>query len=91
MGKILPQLQDTCDFAHRKGVFVNDYYEKNLDGIDRVTFIYEYYLRCDSLRFLLTYLLDSSIDVCNLRVESIKVDNPKILDRSRRLWKGSGK
>ncbi|HWB92123.1 MAG TPA: hypothetical protein VG605_09730 [Puia sp.] len=85
---LMDQLQNNCDFKDRKGNFINDYYEKNLGGEDRVSFIYEYYLKCDSLRFIMTYNLGPEIELYRFRIESIKKNNNMILKPERRLkWK----
>ncbi len=88
---LLYQIKNNCDFANCKGVFINDFYEKNLNDIDQLTLIYEYYLKCDSLRFLLTYKLNDSTELCGLKIESIKEPNSMIIDKSKRLWKGADK
>jgi hypothetical protein len=82
---LMDQLQNNCDFKDRKGNFINDYYEKNLGGVDRVSFIYEYYLKCDSIRFILTYSLGSQLELIGFRLESIKKDNNMIVKPERRL------
>ena len=85
---LMYQLQNNCDFKDRKGNFINDYYEKNPEAPDRVSFIYEYYLKCDSLRFIITYNLGPEIELYRFRIESIKKDNNMILKPEKRLkWR----
>ncbi|MDB5146210.1 MAG: hypothetical protein JWQ57_230 [Mucilaginibacter sp.] len=82
---ILNDLKNKCDFANRKGNFVNDFYRKKPGGIDQVSFIYEYYLKCDSIRFILTYNLDNKIELFNFKMEPIEKDNPMITKPENRL------
>jgi len=82
---LMNQLQNNCDFKDRQGNFINDFYERNSEAPDRVSFIYEYYLKCDSLRFIITYNLGPEIELYRFRIESIKKDNNMILKPERRL------
>ncbi len=81
---ILGELKNNCDFSQRKGHFINDFY-LNQNGINRVAFIYEFYLKCDSLRFILTYNLSPNIELYELKMESIKKNNFMITKPERRL------
>jgi hypothetical protein len=82
---IMDGLRNKCDFANRKGVFVNDFYQKRLWGYKRISFIYEYYLKCGNLRFILTYNLDDGIELYEFKYESIAKDNYMITKPERRL------
>ena len=88
---ILDLLKNNCDFANRKGVFVNDFYVKNFNDVDQLTLIYEYYLKCNGTRILITYLLKDSAELFAFRVERFDEPNPMIIDQSKRLWKGADK
>lgn len=79
------QLKDICDFKNRKGQFVNDWYESKGGGTDRVSFIYEYYLKCDSLRFVFTYDLGDSIVLSDFVIQKLRAENAMIIDKDRQL------
>ena len=79
---IMFDLKNKCDFKNRKGHFVNEYYSKNKSHI---SLIYEYYLKCDSIRFILTYKIADSIYLNEFKMEPIEKDNPMITDQSKRL------
>lgn len=81
----LKQLKDYCDFKDREGHFINDFYETKVGGVDNVYFIYEYYLKCDSARLIIGYRLDRHPELFSFRIESIKRDNPMIIETERRL------
>lgn len=80
----LNQLKYNCDFANRKGHYINDF-TMNENGVNRVAFIYEYYLKCDSLRFILTYNLGNKIELYRFKMEPIEKDNFMIRKPERRL------
>ncbi|HMH34731.1 MAG TPA: hypothetical protein VK543_16960 [Puia sp.] len=82
---ILKYLQEGCDFKNRKGHFINDFYQKDLGGIDQVSFIYEFYLKCDSIRIVLTYNISDTLELLNFKLVTIKEDNKMILKPERRL------
>lgn len=81
---ILNEIKNKCDFANRKGHFINDFTMSD-NGHNRVAFIYEYYLKCDSLRMILTYNLDNEIELYGFNVEPIEKDNFMIKNQERRL------
>ena len=71
-------LRFECDFKNRKGHFVNDFYQ-SINGNNRVSFLYEYYLKCDSVRIIVTYDLDDNIKLYGFKIEGIEKDNFMIL------------
>jgi len=81
---LMDELKNKCDFANRKGTFINDY-TQIFDGIKRVSFIYEYYLKCDSIRFILTYNLGKDPELSEFKLEPIEKANPMITKPERRL------
>ncbi|MBS1618305.1 MAG: hypothetical protein JST76_07290 [Bacteroidetes bacterium] len=88
--KLTDFLGNTCDFKNRKGLFINDFYSKQIGpgNTDKVAFIYEYYLKCDSLRIITAYDLgntDDSIELVAFRVEKIREPNRMILKPERCL------
>lgn len=80
---ILSELVNHCDFANRKGVFINDYYQKNINGTDLASFIYEFELSCDTIRFILTYQIPNGREakLQEFKLEPIEVENSMILKR----------
>lgn len=75
-----------CDYQNRKGKFVDYHYERVLGSkSDKVSFIYEYFLKCDSLRFILTYELKEDPELVWFGVEAIENKNPMITDSTKSL------
>lgn len=81
---LMSELKNKCDFANRKGNFINDFYQKR-QGNDRVSFIYEYYLRCDSIRFIISYNLGKEIELYEFKLEPIEKENSMITKPERCL------
>lgn len=81
---ILNKIKNNCDFANRKGNFINDF-TLNQNGINRVAFIYEYYLKCDSIRFILTYNLGKELELYEFKLEGIEKNNFMITSPEKRL------
>ena len=81
---LMGQLQNYCDFKNRRGNFINDFRGTN-NGIGEISYLYEFYLKCDTVRFIFTFILDGTNDLYKMRLESVKKDNPMILHPERRL------
>lgn len=81
---LMDELKGKCDFANREGTFINDYLQETSEG-KRITFIYEYYLKCDNIRFIITYKLGKEIELFEFNLEPIEKDNPMITKPERRL------
>lgn len=81
---LLDELKNKCDFPNRKGVYVNEYLQNTSTG-KRISFIYEYYLKCDSIRFIITYKLGKEIELFEFNLEPIENDNKMITKPERRL------
>lgn len=81
---LMDELKEKCDFASREGVFINDYLQETSDG-KRITFIYEFYLKCDNIRFIITYKLGDNIELFEFNLEPIEKDNSMITKPERRL------
>lgn len=83
---ILKGIAQNCDWDNRDGKFVDFFTMKNIGGINSTAFIYEYYLKCDSLRFILTYNLDKEKpELMNLNIEPIEQENKMILYPEKQL------
>jgi len=79
---IMYDLRNKCDFKNRQGHFLNEYYSTDKS---KVSLIYEYYLKCDSIRFVLTYNIKDSDMLYEFKIEPIEKDNPMIVDQTKRL------
>lgn len=79
---LMDELKNKCDFANRRGTFIKDYTEMS-NGIKRISFIYEYHLKCDSIRFILTYNLGKEIELYRFILEPIEKDNPMITKQKK--------
>jgi hypothetical protein len=69
---ILGDLKEKCDFVNRKGKFIKDYYHKKITESDRISLIYEYSLKCDSIRFILTYNLSPKLELYEFKMEPVE-------------------
>lgn len=82
---ILGDLRDKCDFKNRSGRFINDFFKENVGDTDQIYLLYEYYLKCDSIRLILIYNLDKEIVLSGFRLEPIEKDNSMIVRKNQRL------
>lgn len=73
--QLLSALRRTCDLLNRKGGFVGDIQTqaKNVGPVNIL--VYEYYLRCDSLRFVLTYKLEAPVELIAFKIEGKEKKN----------------
>ena len=74
-----------CDWKNRDGKFVDYFTMGNIGGVDQVSFIYEYYLDCDSLRFILTYNLDDEPELMGFHIEELEKENPMVIFPEKQL------
>lgn len=84
MNQVLFGIRTTCDYENRKGGFV-DYFSQSGSNGRRVFFIYEFYLKCDSVRLILNYELEENPELVGFKVEPIEFKNPMIIDKSKQL------
>ncbi|MCC6724631.1 MAG: hypothetical protein IT258_08980 [Saprospiraceae bacterium] len=85
LGPTLWGIRRKCDWANRDGVFV-DYFEKqDSAGVGEIAFIYEYYLKCDSLRFVLTVNTADEPVLSDFYVEPLEYHNGLIKDWKKQL------
>lgn len=83
--QLLKDILATCDWSERNGKYV-DFFEFDYEGDNETAFIYEYFLNCDSLRFVLTYDLDlERPELHRLIVEPLELPSQLINDRSKQL------
>lgn len=81
---LMDELKNECDFPNREGVYINEYLQEN-DYTKKVSFIFEYYLKCDSIRFIITYKLGKEIELFEFNLEPIEKDNFMITRPEKRL------
>jgi hypothetical protein len=74
---LMDELKNKCDFVNRKGTFINKYLQETSNG-NRISFIYEYYLKCDNIRLIITYKLGKDIELFEFNLEPIEKENPMI-------------
>lgn len=79
---VMYDLKNKCDFKNRQGHFLNEYYSADKS---KVSLIYEYYLKCDSIRFILTYNFGDSVELYEFKMEPIEKPNAMIADFSKCL------
>jgi hypothetical protein len=74
-----------CDWPSRNGKFV-DFCTISDNGKDRIAYIYEYFLKCDSLRFIMLYDLEPKEPVLvNFQVEPLEKPNSMIIFPEKQL------
>jgi hypothetical protein len=80
-------LAGRCDWPSRRGKFI-DFYMHSEEEERFVTYIYEYFLDCDSIRLLLTF--DTSTDdvpVHSAHIEPIENKNAWLVDPMKSILK----
>ncbi|MXV15632.1 hypothetical protein [Hufsiella ginkgonis] len=82
---LLAGLRQQCDWKSRDGKFVDYITRPDAGGVNQSTFIYEYYLKCDSLRFLLSVKGGSEPELTGFNVEPIENANPLIIHAENQL------
>ncbi len=84
---LMDDLKINCDFKKRKGNFINDYYEKIIGGDNKIILIYEFYLKCDTVRFLISYLEKDNheLELNGFKMEPVNKPNNMILRKDRQL------
>lgn len=83
--KLLNDLKTNCNWENRKGKFV-DFFTIYDNGKNSTAYIYEYFLQCDSLRFVFIYDMDQKTpELFKLNVEPLEKASPMIIDPSKQL------
>lgn len=83
---ILDGIKQNCEWKNRDGKFVDFFTMKDVGGINSTAFIYEYYLKCDSLRFVLIYNIDKDKpELFNMNIEPLETDNSMIIFPEKQL------
>lgn len=82
---LVGEIKQKCDWQNRDGKYVDFFSQKNIGGIDQTVFIYEYYLKCDSLRFLLSVNMENEPEIMGINLEPLETENPMILFPEKKL------
>ena len=82
---IIGGIRQNCDWKNKDGKFVDFFTQKNIGGIDQTAFIYEYYMKCDSLRFILSFNTEDEPELMGFKFEPIETENPMILFPEKQL------
>lgn len=83
---LLGGIRQNCEWNKRDGKFVDFFTMKDIGGINSTAFIYEYYLKCDSLRFILIYNVDKDKpELFKINIEPIETENKMIIFPEKQL------
>ena len=75
---IIREIKQNCDWGNRDGKFVDFFSRKNVGGIDQTAYIYEYYMKCDSLRFILSINMENEPELMGFHIEPLENENKMI-------------
>jgi len=79
--QLMGQLQNFCDFKNRRGNFENDFHQVGIGTPDKMSYIYEFFLKSDTIRVILTYVTGSTNELFGFNMEKATRYNPMILHR----------
>ncbi|WP_163410544.1 hypothetical protein [Flavobacterium ajazii] len=82
---VLKMIRQNCDWKNKDGKFVDFFTTKNINGTDQTAFIYEYYMRCDSLRFILSFNVEDDPELMGLNFEPLEKENSMIIFPEKQL------
>lgn len=83
---LLEGIKKNCEWKNRDGNFVDFCTMKDIGGINSTAFIYEYYLKCDSLRFILIYNVDKDKpELFKMNIEPLETENKMIIFPEKQL------
>jgi hypothetical protein len=83
---LLGGIKENCEWNNRDGKFVDYFTMKDIGGINSTAFIYEYYLKCDSLRFILIYNVDKDKpELFKMNIEPLETENKMIIFPEKQL------
>ncbi|WP_300672753.1 hypothetical protein [Soonwooa sp.] len=84
--QVVAGIAKNCDWKNRDGKFVDFYTMKNIGGTDQTAYIYEYYLKCDSLRFIFTYNMNNEKpELYRFDIEPLEQPNQMIIFPEKQL------
>ncbi len=74
-----------CDLNNKKGKFV-DFFTMSNNGKSSTAYIYEYFLNCDSLRFIYVYDFEAAEpELIHFEIEGLERPNPMIIHPEKSL------
>jgi hypothetical protein len=74
-----------CDLDKKEGKFV-DFFTMLNNGKSRAAYIYEYFLNCDSLRFIYVYDFETAEpELIHFKIEGLEQPNSMIIDPEKSL------
>ncbi|QOW09869.1 hypothetical protein Q73A0000_05575 [Kaistella flava (ex Peng et al. 2021)] len=83
---LISGISQNCDWKKKDGKFVDFFTMKNIGGVDQTAYIYEYYLKCDSLRFILTYNMDKEKpELSRFDIQPLEEPNEMIIYPEKQL------
>ena len=83
---VIGGIAKNCDWKNRDGKFVDFCTMKDIGGINSTAYIYEYYLKCDSLRFILIYNIDNDKpELFKMHIEPLEKGNSMIIFPEKQL------
>jgi len=86
LSPLINYLTKDCDWKNRDGKFVDYVTIGKVGAVNQTGFIYEYYLNCDSLRFILVFNMKSETpELKGFLVEPLEKENKMIIDPSKQL------
>ena len=85
MDLVVKDLRENCAWEDRDGKYVDFYHMKKVGEYDLMSYIYEYYLDCDSLRFILTVDVAGEPEMHHFNMEPLERENFMIVDPSKQL------
>jgi hypothetical protein len=86
IAKNLSYLRENCDWKNRNGKYVDSFSQKKIGGDDRITFFYEFFLKCDSIRIIFDYIVENEEpEFVYFGIEQIEKPNKMIINPSKQL------
>lgn len=86
MAIIIDNISKTCDWPNRKGRFIDYVTYHGKRSAKNVAFVYEYFLKCDSVRFVLIYDMDQKEpDFYSVQVQPLETKGPLVSHPERQL------
>jgi len=84
--KIIDYLVQKCDWENRDGKFVDFFTIGKIGKVEQTGFIYEYYLKCDSIRAILIFDMNKKIpELFAFKLEGIELENKFIVHPENQL------
>lgn len=67
------QLKANCEYEKQQSHFLGDFYERDLaSNFDKVSFVYDVFLKCDSLRITLKFELHPDPKIIGFKMDPVE-------------------